>query len=107
MALRSLACLLLLAGSAAAALAPAASADEDVALPAGLHCDVLDCTNDTDTTYTVSGYMWCENSDADGNGGGSSEQDPFTDKVPAHSRYRLSSCTSGESPYLRRIDSVN
>ncbi|MEC3956147.1 hypothetical protein VMT65_24130 [Nocardia sp. CDC153] len=89
---------------AIAALTPMAAAGADTALPDGLHCDTLDCRNDTDQDYVVSGYMQCEYSDADGGGTSGSEQ--FTDIVPAHSLTRLLPCIDGQSPYLRSIDDV-
>ncbi|MFE3188078.1 hypothetical protein ACFXHA_03660 [Nocardia sp. NPDC059240] len=104
MAIRSYARPAVLAAIAAAALAPIAPAAADVALPDGLHCDVLDCRNDTDRDYVVSGDMQCEYSDADGGGSSGSEQ--FTDVVPAHSLFRLQGCIDGQSPYLRSIDEV-
>ncbi|GAB2537125.1 hypothetical protein [Nocardia heshunensis] len=104
MAFRSHARSVVFAAIAAAALAPAAPAAADVALPDGLHCDVLDCRNDTDRDYVVSGYMQCEYSDTDGGGSSGSEQ--FTDVVPAHTQYRLQGCIDGQSPYLRSIDEV-
>ncbi|WP_433590420.1 hypothetical protein [Nocardia sp. CA-145437] len=105
MAARTLARLAVFTGIAGAALAPAASAGADAELPAGLHCDVLDCRNDTDTEYVVSGYMQCEYHDSDVGGSSGSEQ--FVDFVPAHSLYRLSSCIDGQAPYLRSIDEVD
>ncbi|MFE3794362.1 hypothetical protein KHQ06_22280 [Nocardia tengchongensis] len=102
MASRPLARLAVLTAVAAAALAPMAAAAADADLPDGLHCDVLDCRNDTDHDYAVSGTMQCEYTDTDGSG--SSVGEDFADIVPAHSLYRLSGCLGGQSPYLRSID---
>ncbi|MVU83708.1 hypothetical protein GPX89_41550 [Nocardia sp. ET3-3] len=82
--------------------APLAAAD--VELPDGLHCDVLDCRNDTDQDYAISGSMQCEYGDSDG--GGNSSTEDFADIVPAHTVFRLSGCLGGQSPYLRSIDWV-
>ncbi|WP_040809014.1 hypothetical protein [Nocardia concava] len=91
------------AGFGGALLVPGAAA-ADAVLPEGLSCDTLDCRNDTDHDYVVSGYMECVYSDFDGGPTSGSEQ--FIDIVPAHSLYRLSSCIDGQSPYLRSIDDV-
>ncbi|APA99135.1 hypothetical protein [Nocardia seriolae] len=92
-----------LTGIGCALLAPGiAAADTD--LPEGLHCDVLDCSNDTDRDYVVSGHIQCEYTDPDGGGSSGSEQ--FIDIVPAHSRYRLSGCIDGQAPFLRSIEDV-
>ncbi|MGW4248445.1 hypothetical protein [Nocardia sp. NPDC004722] len=104
MALRSYARPVVFAAITAAALAPIAPAAADVALPDGMRCDVLDCRNDTDREYVVSGSMQCEYSDPDGGGSSGSEQ--FTDVVPAHTLFRLQSCIDGQSPYLRSIDEI-
>lgn len=94
------------AGLGGALLVPgAAIAAADAVLPDGLSCDTLDCRNDSDHDYVVSGYMQCVYSDFDG-GGGASGSEQFIDIVPAHSVYRLSSCIDGQSPYLRSIDDV-